>query len=99
VRRTGKSYAHPFAVLITDRNGLGRLRVGITAGRSVGNAVQRNKAKRQLRENLRPYLKHMEPGWDIILIARSPIIDADWLELSAAVQKLLKRANLITGSK
>ena len=53
VRRTGKSYAHPFVVLVVQASEVPRVRVGVTAGRSVGGAVQRNRAKRLLREAFR----------------------------------------------
>ncbi len=73
-------------------------RVGVTAGKAVGKAVQRNRAKRLLREALRPLLPALKPGWKIILIARNPILVAKLTEIRACLDQLFKRANLIVDS-
>ena len=78
VRRLGKSYAHPLVVLVKHPNASGHTQIGITAGRSVGNAVYRNRAKRILREIIRPMLPAISPGWDIILLARKPMLSNDY---------------------
>jgi ribonuclease P protein component len=61
----------------------------------VGSAVQRNRAKRRLREAARLHLASIPPGWDLILVARAPISRATWPEIQAAVTALLRRARLI----
>ena len=53
VRRSGKSYAHPLVVLIVQSNNQPRVKIGVAAGRTVGTAVYRNRAKRLLREAMR----------------------------------------------
>lgn len=95
VRRLGKSYAHPLVVLLKHPNASKQTHVGIAAGRSVGNAVRRNRAKRILREIIRPILPAIRPGWDIILLARRPIISGKYHEIETAVENLLKRAKLL----
>ena len=95
VRRYGKSYAHPLVVLILLQNELDRSRFGVAAGRSVGNAVQRNRAKRLLRESLRPLIPAILPGWDLILIARHSLAQASLQQTMDAVNSLLLRASLL----
>ncbi len=95
MRRAGRSYAHPLVVLVVLPNDLAQVRVGVAAGRSVGKAVQRNRAKRRLREIMRRLLPHLPPGWDLLLIARSPINAASFDELQRAVITLLRRAGLL----
>lgn len=85
-------------MLIALLNGLETSRFGIAAGRSVGNAVQRNRAKRLLREALRPLIAAVPPGWDIILIARAPITQTGCQETQEAILALLKRARLLVAT-
>jgi len=94
VRRYGKSYAHPLVVLVTLPNDMGTSRFGISAGRSVGIAVQRNQAKRQIREIIRPLIPQISAGWDIVFMARKPLAKASFREIENAVQQLLQKANL-----
>ena len=95
VRRTGKSYAHPFVVIVAQASEASRVRVGVTAGRSVGGAVQRNKAKRLLREALRPLLRDLPPGWDLILIARPALLPTPLQEIRQVLKSLLRRAQIL----
>jgi ribonuclease P protein component len=94
----GKSYAHPLVVLIKARNNQVQTRIGITAGSAVGNAVQRNRAKRRLRAAIQLHLPVLLPGWDLILIARKPITGARYDQIEACLQALLKKAELIKNS-
>jgi ribonuclease P protein component len=95
VRRLGKSYAHPLIVLIKHPNDIGTNRIGISAGRSVGNAVNRNRCKRKIREALRPIINTIQPGWDIIFLARKPIAAESYNNIQSAVVSLLNRADLL----
>ncbi len=95
VRRDGRSYAHPLVVLVVAPHEEGHIRVGVAAGRTVGNAVARNRAKRRLREVMRPLLPSLPPGWDLMLIARAPLNQASFAELQQAVHTLLRRAGLL----
>ena len=97
VRRSGKSYAHPLVVLIVQAHDQPRLKVGVTAGRTVGTAVYRNRAKRLLREAMRPLLPNIASSLDLILIARRPLEQADYPQLQAALTSLLSRARLLAG--
>ena len=45
----GKSYVHPHCVLYVAKNRLGYTRIGLTATKKVGHAVQRNRARRVMR--------------------------------------------------
>lgn len=95
VRNEGKSYAHPLVVLVAARSTEPESRVGVSAARALGGAVQRNRAKRLLRESIRPMLPALPTGWDLVLIARNPLALAPFQDVKTAVYGLLRRANLI----
>jgi len=105
VRREGTSYAHPFIVLVTHRrdahpqdtrlNEQASVRIGVAAGRSIGSAVERNRAKRRMREAIRPLIPYIPTGWDLLFLARRPQQQADFQQLQAAVKNVLHRAKLL----
>ena len=74
-------------------NQLSLSRYGLLVSKRVGKAVTRNRVKRLLREVLR--LKPLEPGWDIIFIARSGAASASYAEVEKSVVSLLSRARLL----
>lgn len=95
VRRSGKSLGHRFLSLVTLPNKLGKVRVAVSAGRAVGNAVSRNRAKRILRAAIKPFLADIKPGQDIVLIAREGIRERKSTDLHEVLKGLLKKAKLI----
>ena len=102
VRRSGKSYAHPLVVLIVQRhdkrNSLGdqpHVKVGVAAGRTVGTAVSRNRAKRLLREAMRTLIPNIASGFDLILIARPKLVSATLAETRQALLTLRQRAQIL----
>lgn len=98
VRRSGKSYAHPLVVLIVAKGESEHTRAGIVATRTVGNAVQRNKVKRQFREILRSGFPDPSTAVDIVLIAREPAGSAPFHEKYSAIVDLFRRAKLIVSN-
>ena len=95
VRQSGKSHAHPLVVLVAQPNQSQEIKVGVTAGKSVGTAVVRNRTKRLLREVMRPLIPSLASGWDLILVARPKLAAASLTETREAVITLLQRAKLI----
>jgi ribonuclease P protein component len=98
VRRSGKSFAHPLIVLVVRENEAESLRIGVTASRSLGTAVQRNRVKRLMRASIQAQLSCIRPGHDLLLIARRPTVEASFTEIHSAIQKLLQRANLFSSN-
>lgn len=100
VRRMGKSYAHPLIVLVVQANETSsHVRVGVAAGKTTGTAVHRNRAKRLLREALRPYLTTFTSGWDLVLIARPPLVTASLEDTRAALYNLFRRAQILPANE
>ncbi|HEY3474428.1 MAG TPA: ribonuclease P protein component [Anaerolineales bacterium] len=72
-----------------------RVKVGVAAGRTVGTAVYRNRAKRLLREAMRPLLPNIITGLDLILIARPGLASASLEVTRQALLTLLQRAQIL----
>ena len=95
VRATGRSWTSRLLVLIVSANDLNQIRVGVTASRRVGGAVTRVRARRLVREAVRPWLRSMCGGWDVIFVARKPLANASYQDVAQAVAQLLGRAGLL----
>lgn len=95
VRRLGTSYAHPLVVLIALQAEHAAVRVGVAAGRTVGGAVRRNRAKRLLRAAIQPLIASLPAGWDLLLIARPPLPESNADAVRQALVDLLQRAHLL----
>jgi len=95
VRGKGRSWVHPLLVLYALPNESEHSRVGFSVSKRIGNAVRRNKVKRRMREAVRLLWPRIEPGWDMVFIARSGIRAKDYYHISSAVQKMLCNAHLL----
>lgn len=86
--KKGKSVVGRYAVIYVRPNKKPYNRLGITAGKKVGNAVHRNRAKRIIRQAYRENEKDIPLGLDIVIVARASICDvksgviSEWLEKS-----------------
>lgn len=99
MHREGRSWAHPLLVLRALPNDLEHSRFGFSVSHWVGKAVVRNRAKRLMREATRLRQGGIEEGWDLVLIARNPIREADFKQVNQAVEQLLRRAGLLKAAR
>ncbi len=99
VRRFGKSYAHPLIVLVALPVEEMTVQVGVAASRSVGKAVDRNRAKRRIRAAVEEMYREIRPGWAVILLARKPILAVEFKDIKAALGGLLKEAGLLVEAR
>ncbi|MHB0976930.1 MAG: ribonuclease P protein component [Candidatus Aquicultorales bacterium] len=81
-------------VVMVLRTGRKR-RVGYSVSRKVGGAVQRNRAKRLLREAYRHNEIRIADGYDIVVIARPEIKDKPFHAVERAFIKASKRAGIL----
>jgi ribonuclease P protein component len=70
----------------------GPLRVGVVASRRVGGAVERNRAKRRLREVFRRNRPRKSVSADVVLIARVALLDASAGEIEDFYRRSVRRA-------
>ncbi len=95
VRREGRTWSSRLMVLNAALNGQDAVRCGFIAGKKVGGAVERNRARRLLREALRARLPRIKPGMDLVLIARAPIIEVKLDAVAKELDGLLLRGKLL----
>ena len=90
-----KGQANAYMVLYARRNRGQTNRVGVTVGKKLGKAHIRNRVRRRLREVYRLNETLFQPGWDIVVVARSRAIDAPFDKLTAAYLSLAKKAGIL----
>ena len=71
----------------------GPKRFGFIASKKVGNSVQRNRARRLMREVIRLHLSEIKSDIQIIFIARVGIKGVSYIEVEKTMMNMLKRAN------
>jgi ribonuclease P protein component len=67
-------------------------RVGLTAGKVVGKAHERNRIKRRMREALRRHTDLFPAGCDLILHPRRSVLTMDFRKLEAEIVRILLQA-------
>lgn len=90
----GKSYVNQALVLYVLKTRSKRTRVGLTATKKIGHAVQRNRARRVMRAALSEHLAQNIGGYDIILVARGQTPRLKSTQLSKTLGKLFAKAGL-----
>jgi ribonuclease P protein component len=98
IQSHSRSRAHPLLLMRYRRNGIDRTRYGISTGRKVGSAVVRNGIRRRLRTILRGLAADVEPGYDILLIARPAAATVKQSDLEVALRDLMSGAALFRQS-
>lgn len=92
----GKSYQDPALVTIVLKNRAGICRMGITTGKKIGGAVQRNRARRIIRAAFVEYSSRIKSGYDIVFIARTRTCGLKSTDLTSVMQKHLSKAGILT---
>ena len=90
----GKSYVNQALVLYVLKTRSKRTRVGLTATKKIGHAVQRNRARRVMRAALSEHLAQNIGGYDIILVARGQTPRLKSTQMSKTLGKLFAKAGL-----
>ena len=91
----GKSYVSPLVVVYALKNRTKNVRVGITTSKKVGNAVQRNRSRRVIREAFRALAPRVRPGFDLVLVARGKTPYVKSTDVRRQLERQLQAAGLL----
>lgn len=67
-------------------------RVGLTVGKVIGKAHERNRIKRRMREALRRHVDLLPAGFDLILHPRRSVLTVEFVQLEAEIVRILQQA-------
>ena len=82
-------------VLYARKNRTDGNRVGVTVSKKLGKAHVRNRTRRRIREVYRLNEEKFQPGWDIVVVARTKAVEAPFGKLTASYLALAKKAGLL----
>ena len=91
----GKSAGNRYLVIYCARNRLEATRVGLTVSTKLGHAVVRNRVRRRLREIVRHNAACLPSGYDIVVVARTAAVEAEFAALEKSFRTLTGRLELI----
>ena len=96
--KKGKSFVSPYFVIYAVKTRRG-VRLGITAGKKLGCAVKRNRAKRVITAAFRECLPNIPSGYDFVIVARTRILDIKSTAAAASMKTLLRSAGIWSETK
>ncbi len=91
----GKSYTSGILVTYVMRNRTHDVRIGITTGKKIGTAVQRNRSRRIIREAFRELAGDVKTGYDLVFVARSKTPFVKSYDILRSMKKELKEAGVL----
>ena len=94
IYKKGKSIGERYIVLFYKRNGLSYNRIAFLASKKVGNSVERNRARRLMKENYRFLKSHIKNGYDIVFIARNSINGKKAYDVEKSMKNAVNKAKL-----
>jgi len=94
IQRSGQKVQGRCFILLTIQNHLTSSRFGITVSKRIGNAVERNRVKRKIREIQRLTRHEVLPGNDIVIIARRESLGTSFEEMRNEYHRLVRLAGL-----
>ena len=91
----GQSAVNPYVVVYCRRNREKVNRLGYTVSTKLGHAVVRNRVRRRVREIYRLNAHKFKPGYDIVIVARSRSVGAEYQKLESGVLNACGKLGLL----
>lgn len=98
IQSGGVRVAGDCLVFVLQRRGPGQpLRLGITASRKIGGAVQRSRARRLIREAFRAVFRELPEALDVVVIVRRPLGERKLTDVLLEWRRALPRIRRAAG--
>jgi len=81
--------------LFYKKNDRANFRVGLSVGKKLGNAVKRNRLRRQIRSCITKVLGDHAAGYDLVFVARQGLADLPFDQVLKTVTRALQRSAVI----
>jgi ribonuclease P protein component len=94
IYKKGKSIGERYIVLFYRRNNLSYNRTAFLASKKVGNSVERNRARRLMKESYRFFRDNINTGYDLIFIARNSINGKKQKDVEKSIRNAITKARL-----
>ena len=91
----GKSFVSPSVVIYLRKNKYKFNRLGITAGKKIGKAVKRNRAKRLIRVAFRSLQEQLNEHYDVVIVARTRCVFLNSNEVTEDLKKCFIQAGIL----
>jgi len=95
VYRKGQSYVSPLVITYVLEKQRGLVRYGITTSRKIGNAVERNRARRVIKAAVIELLPKIDKACDLVFVARKATGKVKSTKLYLVIYEQLKRNGII----
>ena len=89
------STANKYFIVYKNKNTIEHYRYAISVGKKYGNAVQRNKIKRQIRNIINELSREIITNYDILIIVRPTANVLDFSEILKNLRHVLTKANIV----
>lgn len=93
------SYNSYFSIYTKKNPETSNFRYAISVGKKIGNAVVRNRMKRQIRAILTVLDIDLTKNTDIFIIAKPKALELPYQEMQQQIEYLLKRLKITKGEK
>lgn len=90
--KNNKPFKYKDFIIYIEKNSSDDYRFGFSIGKKIGNAVTRNKIKRQLKEIVSK--KDYQNGFNCIIIVGRGILERNFYEMSDNLNSILKSLNI-----
>lgn len=96
LRQQGRAHHSRGLLVSVASNGLSHNRYGFVTSKQLGSAVTRNRVRRFMRESVRLLHPQLAPGFDVVFVARQPLVGETFHHVQRIIDDMLSKAGLLS---